>query len=197
MSKLHLDLLPLASQTLDLPHPSQLSYNFWLLCQKLTLHRCALTNWYRKQKYFGPQVWASFPKKIILSGSMNQHAQRWPLISAAVCLRENRSSRKANFCPSPSLSRSSRAWRFARIHSWGQIGRATEVQGQTAGLVGDVCWGLEGRGDGECNELRERGSRQENAPRARRWMNINSQRAGEFSFFCRSQTPFLYQAIQT
>lgn len=75
MSKLHLDFLSLVSQTLDLPHPSQLSYNFWILCQNLMLHCCALTKWYRKQKYFGPQFWAGFPQKIILSGSVKPRAQ--------------------------------------------------------------------------------------------------------------------------
>lgn len=98
-------------------------------------------------------------------------------------------SNKANFCPSSSLCRSSLAWQFARIHSWGQIGRATEVQGQTAGLVGDVCWGLEGRGDGECNELGEWGSWQKNALRARRWMNVGSQRTGEIFFFSAEARP--------
>lgn len=156
--------------------------------------RCwVVTNWYRKQKYFNPRFWSSFHKEIILSGSVNPCAQWWPLTAAAVCPREKR-SQTGQTSALPPLSQSCLAWRFASIHSSGQIGRATEVQGQTAGLVGDVCWGLEGRGDGECNELREWGSWQKNALRARRWMHMGAQRTGEFSFFCRSQTSFLYQA---
>lgn len=31
-----------------------------------------------------------------------------------------------------------------QVPSWGQMGRGTEVQGQAAGPVGGICWGLRG-----------------------------------------------------
>lgn len=104
--------------------------------------------------------------------------------------RGQRESKEANSCPSSSPCQSSLAGHAARMHSWGQIGRAAEVQGQTTGLVGDVCWGLQGRGDGECNELREWGSWQKNALRARRWMNMGSQRTGEVFFSAEARPHF-------